>query len=161
MAKTTTTRASSSAKTVTAHTPAGAEAVSATSIALAQAQDLAAAPAEVVSTNTPGDDLIGAAGDPASPAEVASAMMAALDGLSPDEFRVRWPRLTAALENLSKAGAKTEPLLKVSTKAGSFRRGGMAHGVEPTTYPLESLHPDAVEAILGEQMLVAELVEGE
>lgn len=161
MAKTTTTRASSPAKASPAQTPANAEAMSPTSTALAQAQDLNTALLNTVSTNTPGDDLIGGAGDPVSPAGVPSAMMAALDGLSPEEFRVRWPRLTAALEDLSKAGAKTEPLLKVSTKAGSFRRGGMAHGVEPVSYPLESLHPDAVEAILGEPMLVAELVEGE
>lgn len=161
MAKTTTTRASSSAKTSPAKAPAGAEAVPATSIALAQAQDVGTVPPDTVSTNNSGDDVIGGAGDPASPAEVYSVMTAALDELPPEEFRWRWPRLTAALEDLSNAGASTAPLLKVSAKVAGFRRGGMAHGVEPATYPLESLHPDAVEAILGEPMLVAELVEGE
>lgn len=79
------------------------------------------------------------------------------DQICEEAFRAKYPLTAAALDKLSVLG-KSSWTLRVKSKQAGFRRGGIAHPEAATDHALAEMHPDQVEAILGEPMLDAELL---
>ncbi|MFD1330253.1 hypothetical protein [Mycoplana ramosa] len=103
----------------------------------------------IASTNTPESDRGGEAGD-------GTGLSDQMERMSEETFRARYPLTAELIDRLSPFG-KTAWVLRVTSKQAGFRRGGFAHPAEPVDHDLAQLHPDQVEAILGEPMLVAEV----
>lgn len=76
-------------------------------------------------------------------------------GTNEDEMRTRFPLTVAMMEGHSK---ETPPVLRVTSKRAGFWRGGISHPAAATDHPALSLSPAQAEAILGEPMLVVEII---
>ncbi len=50
------------------------------------------------------------------------------------------------------------PVIRITSKEAGFFRGGIRHPAEATDYPIETLSPGQLETILGETLLIVELV---
>ncbi|WP_429813560.1 hypothetical protein [Ensifer sp. B1-9] len=87
----------------------------------------------------------------------------ALLSIGEEEFQKRFPLTFAALRKLDAEGADPRKIvLRVTAKAAGFRRGGISHPASPTDHPLSDFRdPAAIEAILSETELVAEITTAE
>jgi len=128
-------------------------------------------------TNTTQGDLTGEAGNLASLSDLSDLDLADQFGeklgLVPQADALREAGVPVAWLIEEKTFSKTHPLthaaitshhgaaepeLRVTAKVAGFRRAGFAHPTSATLYPIMSLTPDQVEAILGEPLLVSELI---
>lgn len=87
----------------------------------------------------------------------------ALLSLAEEEFQKRFPLTLAALKKLEAEDADPRKLvLRVTAKTAGFRRGGISHPATATDHPLSDFQdPAAIEAILTEAELVAEITTAE
>lgn len=65
------------------------------------------------------------------------------------------PLTKAVLDNWDEARA---PVIRITSKEAGFFRGGIRHPAQATDYPIRTLSPDQLENILGEALLIVELV---
>lgn len=110
----------------------------------------------------------GGAGDPAGPAQDAAASRGraawlALEELGEDEALRRHPLALAAIRAWAGAAGSAGrlsagPVIRIAAQRGGFRRSGMAHPVAATDHAVERFTPDELERLLGEPMLVVELI---
>ncbi|MGY5789058.1 hypothetical protein ACXHXM_02005 len=79
-------------------------------------------------------------------------------GYAQELFERDYPLLAAELEAWGWLAGGPAPVLRIKAKQAGFRRGGLAHPTEAVDHDLQAFSPAQIEAILGEPMLVAELV---
>lgn len=91
------------------------------------------------------------------PTETAfEAFLKGLEGKNAAEIEASWPKYAALLKGwINKA---EQPFLRIISSIEGFRRGGIAHAVGDVLHDLTRLHPNQVEEILNEPVLVADLV---
>lgn len=117
----------------------------------------AAEPLQPIQTSAPAPEPAG----PDAPQPAVAAGTPLPDDAQPGEeaFRLRFPRLAAALKAWQAAHDAPPSGLRVVSRIDGFRRAGMAHGIAAIEHDLSAFRlPEQLEALLAEPMLTVEFV---